>query len=138
MIGFGAFFSTALGLLLLLIHLDEAALSQAQITRGMIQLVGFILFAIGLLEFLLIYALWERSQAARIITTVLVGISLLGSLGQALSGSSAAAIAFIQILISLAILAGLWGDPSATEFFRRPMAASQPAAAPPIPPPPPF
>jgi hypothetical protein len=41
----------------------------------------------------------------------------------------------IQLLISIAILVGLWGDPSATEFFRKPDVATVPGA-PPIPPPP--
>ena len=135
MIGIGAFFSCVIGLLLLLINFDSVALAEAGIGRGIIQLVGFILLAIGLLEFLLIYALWDGSNVARIITTVLVGFSLLGSLGQVVSRSPGAAIALIQLVISIAILAGLWADPSATEFFRRPGPATLPPTAPPPPPP---
>jgi hypothetical protein len=136
MIGIGAFFLCAFGVLLLLIHFDPAALDEAGIGRGVIQLIGFIMLAIGLLEFLLIYALWDGSNVARIITTVLVGFSLLGSLGQVVSRSTGAAIALIQLVISIAILAGLWADPIATEFSRRPSPARPPLTAPPPPPPP--
>jgi hypothetical protein len=135
MIGIGAFFLCLFGLLLLLIHLDAGVLAQAQISRGLVQLVGFMLLAVGLLEFLLIYALWDGSNVARIITTVLVSLSLVGALGQALSGSASAAPGVIQLVISLAILVGLWGDPGATEFFRRPtMTSPLPPNTPAIPP----
>jgi len=69
MIGIGAFFACVVGLLLLLIHFDTSTLAEAGIGRGTIQLVGFIFLAIGLLEFLLIYALWDGSNTARIITS---------------------------------------------------------------------
>ena len=134
-IGIGAFFACVVGLLLLLIHFDTATLAEAGTWRGTIQLVGFIFLAIGLLEFLLIYALWDGSNTARIITSVLVGLSLLGSLGQVVSGSPNATLALLQVVISIAILVGLWGSPDASEFFRKPEAASIGPAGPPPPPP---
>jgi hypothetical protein len=140
MIGIGAFFLCLAGVLLLLIQPDAATLEEAGLTRGILQLVGFIMLAIGLLEFLLIYALWDGSNAARIIATILVGISVLGSLAQVLARAPGAGLAFIQLLIGIAILVGLWGTPSATEFFRRSEgpAPMTPSSAPPPPPPPPI
>ena len=135
MIGIGAFSLCGLGLLLLLVNFDQATLAEAGITRGAIQLVGFCMLALGLLEFLLIYALWDGSNVARIIASALIGLSLAGALVQAISGSPAATVAMLQIVISIAILVGLWGSPSASEFFRSPGAAALPPTAPPPPPP---
>jgi hypothetical protein len=135
MIGIGAVFLCLAGVLLLFIKPDAATV-EAGITQGVFQVVGFIMLAIGLLEFLLIYALWDGSNIARIITTVLVGLSLLGSLAQMLGHSSVAGLAFIQLLISIVILVGLWGTPSASQFFGR---ADAPEGIPPsgaLPPPP--
>jgi hypothetical protein len=136
MIGIGAFFACVLGLLLLLIHFDSATLAEAGVGQGTIQLIGFIFLAIGLLEFLLIYALWDGSNTARIIASVLVGLSLLGSLGRVVSASQGATVAMLQVVISIAILVGLWGSPDASEFFRKPEGAVVRPVAPPPPPPP--
>jgi hypothetical protein len=140
MIGIGAFFLCLAGVLLLLVHPDQAALDEAGMTRGVLQLIGFIMLAIGLLEFLLIYALWDGSNTARIIATILIGLSVVGSLAQMLSRSPGAALAFIQLLIGIVILVGLWGTPNATEFFSRQEATAPmaPPSAPPPPPPPPI
>ena len=138
MIGIGAFFACVIGLLLLLIHFDSATLAEAGVGQGAIQLIGFIILAIGLLEFLLIYALWDGSNTARIITSVLVGLSLLGSLGQVVNASQGATVAMLQVVISIAILVGLWGSPDASAFFRKPDVAMVRPGTPPPPPPPPL
>jgi uncharacterized membrane protein YuzA (DUF378 family) len=134
MIGIGAFFSCLGGVLLLALNPNDAFLSELGLTPGLLQLVGFVLLAIGLVEFLLIYALYGGSNVARIITTVLVGLSAVSALLQALSRSSGAFVALIQLIIAVAILLGLWG-PNGSEWFRRPDDEA-PSTAPPPPPPP--
>jgi hypothetical protein len=142
MIGIGAVFACLAGLVLLLIQPDAATLADAGLSRGMFQLIGFILLAIGLVEFLLIYALWDGSNTARIITTVLVGLSAFGSLVQVLTRAPGGVTAWFQLLLDIVILGGLWATPSATEFFgRRPAPAQVPPPMPsggPLPPPPPI
>lgn len=137
MIGIGAAVLCLVGVLFLFVRPDAATLEDAGLSRGLLQLVGFVMLAIGLVEFLLIYALWDGSNVARIVITVLVGLSVLGALGQALGRGATAFVAVIQLVIDLAILIGVWGTPAATEFFRRPEAGGavpEPPAAPPPPP----
>ena len=92
------------------------------------------MLTIGMLEFLLIYALWDGSNVARIITTVLVGLSVVGGLVQTITDAPGAIVSLIQMIIGLFIIAFLWGSPSATEFFARPEeGTSYPVAPPPVP-----
>ncbi len=133
MLGIGAFLLCAAGLLFLFIRPDPITLEDAGLTRSSLQLVGFIMLAIGLLYFLLIYALREGSNVARIITTVLVGLSAVGALAQVVGGGPAGLLAWLQLLLDIIIIVCLWGTPNATEFFRKPQAP--PAAQPPPPPP---
>lgn len=135
MIGIGAFFTAISGLVLLFVRPERSTLDEVGVSQGILQLIGFILLAIGLLEFLLIYALWDGSNVARIIATVLEGLVLLGALPRALMGGPGAFASLLQLVIGLAVILGLWGTPNATEFFRRPDA---PVVPPPAPPPPPL
>ena len=136
MIGIGAFFTAVSGLLLLFLRPDRTTLDEVGITQGILQVIGFILLTIGLLEFLLIYALWDGSNVARIIATVLEGLVTLGALPRALAGGPGALASLFQLVIAFAVLLGLWGTPNATEFFRRPEAPIVPLPIPPTPPPP--
>jgi hypothetical protein len=135
MIGIGAFFLCVAGVLLLLVRPDPATLQDAGIGRGVFQAIGFVLLAIGLIEFLLIYALLDGSNTARIVVTVLIGVNALGSLLQALARAPTGVTAWLQLMLDVAILICLWGTPNATEFFRRPAAATPPPPAAPPPPP---
>jgi hypothetical protein len=131
MIGIGAAFAVLIGFLFILVGIPEDSLERIGTTRGIIQLSGFIVLAIGLLEFLLIYALYDGSRVARIIVTVLVGLNLLGSLTAVITDAPGAFLSWVQGVISIAILIGLWATPDASEFFRKP-----PSPPPAIPPPP--
>jgi hypothetical protein len=137
MIGINAFFLCMGGVLLLFVRPETSALEDAGLSQGILQLIGFVMLAIGLVEFLLIYALWDGSNVARIVITVLVGLSVLGSLGQALGRGFGAFLGVIQLVIDIAILIGLWGTPAATEFFGRPDVGPAVAPGPPPTPPPP-
>ena len=86
MIGIGAFFLCLGGVLLLFLDIDPRVLMEFDVGQGIFRVAGFIMLAIGLFEFLLIYALSDGSRVARVITTVLVGLSLLGVAGQAFAG----------------------------------------------------
>jgi hypothetical protein len=138
MIGIGAFFLCVAGVLLLFVRPDPATLQDGGLSRGVLQAVGFVLLAIGLIEFLLIYALLDASNVARIVVTVLIGINALGSLVQVLERAATGVTAWLQLLLDVAILICLWGTPNASEFFRRvpdqTAVAPQPPAVPPPPP----
>jgi low temperature requirement protein LtrA len=88
-----------------------------------------------LLELLLVYALFGGSNAARIITTVVFGVSLLFSLTSVLTRQPGALFAWVTGLVDVIVLVGLWGTPGAAEFFDSGRAPSARAAAP-VPPPP--
>jgi hypothetical protein len=132
MIGIGAAAAVLSGLFFLFVEIPQGTLDEIGTTRGVMQLGGFIVLAIGLVQFLLIYALYDASRVARIIVTVLVGLNLLASITAVLTGAPGAFISWLQGVLSIAILIGLWGTPDATEFFRKP-----PKPQPAIPPPPP-
>ena len=127
MIGLNAVGLCLVGLVLLFVRFDRVATSASEPvpSRGVLQVVGFVFLAIGALEFLLIWALTDGSNVARIITTVLVALGMSSDLAQVLVRSPAGVLAWIQLGIGAFILIGLWGTPAATEFFRR-----EPASAP--------
>ena len=134
MIGIGAAFAVLTGVLLLFLRIPEQSLEDIGTTRGILQVSGFIVLAIGLLEFLLIYALYDGSRVARIIVTVLVGLNLLGGITAVLTDAPGAFLSWVQGVVSIAILIGLWATPDAREFFRKPE-SPRPAIPPPPPPP---
>src|SRR5262245_55222629 len=136
MIGINAFFLCLGGVLLLFVRPDPAT-AQEGLTRGVFQVIGFMLLAIGLIEFLLIYALVDGSNVARIVVTVLIGINVAGSLLQVLGHSANGVVAWLQLLLDAVILVCLWGTPNASEFFRRDPDRTSVAPPPPVVPPPP-
>ena len=135
LIGINAFFLCLSGILLLLAPTDPATLEEIHASRGVLQVLGFVLLAIGLLEFLLVYALRDGSNVARIIVTVFVGINATLSLAAVVARAPTGVLSWIQLLFDVMILVWLWGTPSATEFFRAPSAARPAVTAPPPPPP---
>lgn len=139
MIGINAFFLCIGGVVLLFVRFDKVAPKPGQTipSHGTLQIVGFVFLAIGLLELLLAYALTGGSKGARIIATVLFGLAALSSLAQVFSGGPAGFGAWIQLVIAVLILYGLWGTPRATEFFAKPEREVPPQSVPPVPPPPP-
>ena len=136
MIGIGAFLLCVSGVLLLAGATRAARASDGAVGRGAFQAIGFVLLAVGLLEFLLIYALRDGSNVARIIVTVFVGLNAAGSLLQVLARTPTGVLSWIQLLFDTVILVGLWGTPSASEFFRKDerVLPGPPQAVPPPPP----
>jgi hypothetical protein len=130
MIGIGAALEVLIGLLLLFVEIPQATLDDARVSRGVFQLAGFFFLAVGLVQFLLIYALYDGSNVARIIVTILVGLGLLGSIVAVVTDAPGAFGSWIQGVIAIAILIGLWGTPDATEFFRKRL-PPEPAIPPP-------
>ena len=101
--------------------------------QGALLIVGFVVLIVGLGELLLVYALFGGSNVARIVVTVLFGISLLSSLGVVMARGDGALTAWITGLIDVIVLVGLWGTPGAQEFFRAPMMTTR-STPPPVPP----
>jgi hypothetical protein len=101
--------------------------------QGALLIVGFVVLIVGLGELLLVYALFGGSNVARIVVTVLFGISLLSSLGVVLARGDGALAAWITGIIDVIVLVGLWGTPGAQEFFRAPSMAAR-STPPPVPP----
>ena len=137
LMGVQAFFLCLGGILLLLTPTDPATLETIRVGRGALQLIGFVMLGIGLLEFLLIVALRDGSNAARIIVTVFVGINAAGSLAQVVARAPTGVLSWIQLLFDVIILVMLWGTPNATEFFRGRALPAQGVIPSPSPPPPP-
>jgi hypothetical protein len=82
----------------------------------------------------LVYALFGGSNVARIVTTVLFGISLLSSVIVVLARGDGAVAAWISGVIDVIVLVSLWGTPGAQEFFAAERTERRPAApAPPSP-----
>ena len=85
--------------------------------RGFL-VTGFVLLTLGLLELLLVYALFGGSNAARIITTVGFGLSLMFSFVSVLTRQPDAFVAWVTGLIDIIVLVGLWGTPGASGHER--------------------
>ena len=94
-----------IGAVLLFVELPLTIQRELEIGRGVFQVVGFVLLAIGLFEFVLIYALADGSRVARIIVTVLVGLSLLGALSRALVGAGG----LVEVIQSESRSRSSWG-----------------------------
>jgi len=86
----------ALGAFVLLLASSNTRLMQRHgLAQGPLLVVGFVLLALGLAELLLVYALFGGSNVARIVATVLFGISLLSSLTVVLTRGDGAVFSWI-------------------------------------------
>jgi hypothetical protein len=135
MMGINGAFSAIGGVIVLIVASNTREMTRHGLPQGALLATGFVLLALGLLELLLVYALFGGSNVARIITTVVFGVSLLFSLTSVLTRQPGALFAWVTGLVDVIVLVGLWGTPGAAEFFD-PGRASSTRAAPPVPPPP--
>ena len=135
LMGINGAFSAIGGLIVLLVASNTREMVRHGLSQGPLLVTGFVLLTLGLLELLLVYALFGGSVAARIITTVVFGLSLMLSLVSVMTRQPGAFFAWVTGLIDVVVLVGLWGTPGATEFFRSGRTAS-PRPVPPVPPPP--
>lgn len=135
LMGINGVFSAIGGLIVLLVASNTREMVRHGLSQGPLLATGFVVLTLGLLELLLVYALLGGSNAARIITTVVFGVSLLFSFTSVLTRQPGAFFAWVTGLVDVIVLVGLWGTPGATEFFDSRHALST-RAAPPVPPPP--
>jgi hypothetical protein len=133
--GINGVFSAIGGLIVLLVASNTREMVRHGLSQGPLLATGFVVLTLGLLELLLVYALLGGSNAARIITTVVFGVSLLFSFTSVLTRQPGAFFAWVTGLVDVIVLVGLWGTPGAAEFFDSRHALST-RAAPPVPPPP--
>jgi hypothetical protein len=127
----------ALGAIVLLLAASNTRLMVRHgLAQGPLLILGFVLLAVGLAELLLVYALFGGNNVARIVATVLFGISLASSLTVVLTRGDGAVVSWITGLIDVIVLVSLWGTPGAQEFFVSGRPERRPAAPPPPPPPP--
>jgi hypothetical protein len=133
--GINGVFSAIGGLIVLLVASNTREMVRHGLSQGPLLATGFVVLTLGLLELLLVYALLGGSNAARIITTVVFGVSLLFSFTSVLTRQPGAFFAWVTGLVDVIVLVGLWGTPGAAEFFDSRHALST-RAAPPFPPPP--
>jgi len=135
LMGINGVFSAIGGLIVLLVASNTREMVRHGLSQGPFLATGFVVLTLGLLELLLVYALLGGSNAARIITTVVFGVSLLFSFTSVLTRQPGAFFAWVTGLVDVIVLVGLWGTPGAAEFFDSRHALST-RAAPPVPPPP--
>jgi hypothetical protein len=135
LIGINGVFLSLGGIVILLAGSNTRFMIRHGLQQGAVLSFGFILLAVGLTELLLVYALFGRSNVARIVVTVLFGLGLLVNLAGVVARGDGAVFAWIQGLVEVVVLVGLWGTPGAQEFFRSPTAIARPAppAVPPRP-----
>jgi hypothetical protein len=127
----------ALGaVVLLLVASNTRLMVRHGLAQGPLLGIGFLLLAVGLAELLLVYALFGGSNVARIIATILFGISLLSSLTAVLTRGEGAVVSWITGVIDVIVLVSLWRTPGAQEFFASTRSERRPASPPPPPPPP--
>jgi hypothetical protein len=132
LIGINAFFLCVSGaILLFVVSSNETRLEDAGFSTGVAIAAGFVLLAIGLVLFLLIWALFGGSNGARWITTVLLVLGLLSNIRDVVGAERGGVTAWFSGLLAVIALVCLWGTPGAAEFFARPRPARQ------MPPPPP-
>ena len=135
LMGINGAFSALGGSIVLLVASNTREMVRHGLSQGPLLATGFVVLTLGLLELLLVYALFGGSNVARIITTVVFGVSLMLSLGSVLTRQPGAFLVWVTGLIDVIVLVGLWGTPGATEFFRS-ESAPAPRRVPPVPPPP--
>jgi len=134
LMGINAAFGALGAVVVLLAASNTRLMVRHGLPQGGLLIVGFILLAVGLLELVLVYALFGGSNVARIVTTVVFGVSLLSSLIVVLARGDGAVVAWISGVIDVIVLVSLWGTPGAQEFFAAERAERRPAAPPPPPP----
>jgi hypothetical protein len=127
LIGINGVFLSLGGIVILLAGSNTRFMIRHGIEQGAFLIFGFILLAVGLTELLLVYALFGGSNVARIVVTVLFGLGLLVNLAVVVARGDGAVFAWIQGLVEVVVLVGLWGTPGAQEFFRSPTAIARPA-----------
>jgi hypothetical protein len=134
LMGINGAFAAIGGVVVLVVASNARAMQRHGLAQGPSIAFGFTLLTVGLLELLLVYALFGGSNAARIIATVVFGLSLAYSVVAILVAGPGALVSWITGVLDVIVLVGLWGTPGAQEFF-----APSPsrAGARPIPPPPP-
>ena len=135
LMGINGAFSAIGGVIVLIVASNTREMARHGLPQGALLVTGFVVLTLGLLELLLVYALFGGSNAAHIITTVVFGVSLLFSLTSVLTRQAGALVAWVTGLLDVIVLVGLWGTPGAAEFFDSGRAPSTRAAAP-LPPPP--
>jgi len=134
LMGINGAFSALGGLIVLLVASNTRQMARHGLSQGPLVVTGFVVLTLGLLELVLVYALFGGSNAARIVTTAVFGLSLLFSVVSVLTRQPGAFVAWVIGLIDVVVLVGLWGTPGATEFFRS--ARTPPLRpVPPVPPP---
>jgi hypothetical protein len=133
LIGINGVFLSLGGIVILLAGSNTRFMVRHGLQQGAFLIFGFIVLAVGLTELLLVYALFGGSNVARIVVTVLFGLGLLLNLAVVVTRGDGAVFAWIQALIEVVVLVGLWGTPGAQEFFRSPTVIAQPTP-PPVPP----
>ena len=133
LMGINGAFSAIGGLIILVVASNTREMARHGLPQGALLVTGFVVLTLGLLELLLVYALFGGSNVARIITTVVFGVSLVFSLTSVLTRQPGALFAWVTGMVDVIVLVGLWGTPGAAEFFDSGRASST-RAAPPVPP----
>jgi len=133
LMGINGAFSAIGGVIVLIVASNTREMTRHGLPQGALLVTGFVVLTLGLLELLLVYALFGGSNVARIITTVVFGVSLLFSLASVLTRQPGALFAWVTGLVDVIVLVGLWGTPGAAGFFDSGHASST-RAAPPVPP----
>jgi len=135
LMGINGVFSAIGGVIVLIVASNTREMARHGLPQGALLVTVFVALTLGLLELLLVYALFGWSNAARIITTVVFSVSLLFSLTSVLTRQPGALFAWVTGLVDVIVLVGLWGTPGAADFIDSGRAPST-RAAPPVPPPP--
>ena len=135
LMGINGAFSALGGLVVLLVASNTREVVRHGLSHGPLLATGLVLLTLELLELLLVYTLFGRSNVARIITPVVFGVSVMLSLGSVLTRQPGAFLAWVTGVIDVIVLVGLWGTLGATEFFRS-EGAPAPRRVSPDPPPP--
>ena len=78
-------FSAIGGVIVLIVASNTREMARHGLPQGALLVTVFVALTLGLLELLLVYALFGGSNAARIITTVVFSVSLLFSLTSVLT-----------------------------------------------------
>jgi len=133
--GINGGFAAIGGVVVLLVASNARAMQRYGLAEGPYLAFGFILLSVGLLELLLVYALFGASNVARIIATVVFVLSLAYSVVAVLIAGPGALVSWITGVIDVIVLVGLWGTPGAQEFFGSAPAPTAPRSIPPPPPP---
>jgi hypothetical protein len=132
--GINGAFAAIGGVVVLLVASNARAMQRHGLAQGPFLAFGFVLLTVGLLELLLVYALFGGSNVARIVATVVFGLSLVYSVVAVLVGGPGALASWITGVLDVIVLVGLWGTPGAQGFFRSREAPARAIPPPPSPP----